>query len=241
MEVHHHSQSHERKSWKAYFWEFLMLFLAVYCGFLAENWREHIVEHQREKEYIKSFVEDLKQDTAQLNVIVRKFTRKLAFHDSLLRELANPMIFKSSSRAHYFFEMGRHFPDYIYTDRTIQQLKNGGGMRLIRNKAVSDSIVDYDSKVRTLAIAQAQMNDLVLTFGLEKNKLFQNRLLDTLNDGFHNPPIALLSQNRNDVEEFYNNMNDQRTVFSYMKELDEDLLKTGTRTIEFIKKEYHLQ
>ena len=241
MEVHHHPQSHERKNWKAYFWEFLMLFLAVYCGFLAENWREHIVEHQREKEYIKSFVEDLKQDTAQLNVIVKKFDRKLAFHDSLLQELANPMIFKSSSRAHYFFEMGRHFPDYIYTDRTIQQLKNGGGMRLIRNKAVSDSIVDYDSKVRILAIAQAQMNDLVLTFGLEKNKLFQNRLLDTLNHGFHNPPIALLSQNRTDLEEFYNNMNDQRAVFRYMKGLDEDLLKTGTRTIEFIKKEYHLQ
>ena len=114
-------------------------------------------------------------------------------------------------------------------------------MRLIRNKAVSDSIVDYDSKVKALAIAQAQMNDLVLTFGLEKNKLFQNRLLDTLHNGFHSPPIALLSQNRNEVEEFYNNMNDQRTVFSYLKGLDEDLLKTGTRTIEFIKKEYHLQ
>ena len=240
MEVHAHTHT-ERKSLKHYLFEFFMLFLAVFCGFLAENWREHIVEHQREKEYIKSFVEDLKQDTAQLTGIIKKFGQKLAFHDSLLQELANPGIFRSSSRAHYFFEMGRHFPDYIYTDRTIQQLKNGGGMRLIRNKAVSDSIVDYDSKVKALAIAQAQMNDLVLTFGLEKNKLFQNRLLDTLHNGFHSPPIALLSQNRNEVEEFYNNMNDQRTVFSYLKGLDEDLLKTGTRTIEFIKKEYHLQ
>ena len=240
MEVHAHTHT-ERKSLKHYLFEFFMLFLAVFCGFLAENWREHIVEHQREKEYIKSFVEDLKQDTAQLRMIIEKFDWKLAFHDSLLQELANPMVFKSSSRAHYFFECSRHFPDYIYTDRTIQQLKNGGGMRLIRNKAVSDSIVDYDSKVKALAIAQAQMNDLVLTFGLEKNKLFQNRLLDTLHNGFHSPPIALLSQNRNEVEEFYNNMNDQRTVFSYLKGLDEDLLKTGTRTIEFIKKEYHLQ
>lgn len=240
MEVHTHSHT-ERKKFTHYLWEFLMLFLAVFCGFLAENWREHIVEHQREKEYIKSFVEDLKQDTAQLKVIIETFNRKLSFHDSLLQELASPMIFKNSSRAHYFFETGRHFPDYIYTDRTIQQLKNGGGMRLIRNKAVSNSIVDYDSKVKTLAIAEKQMNDFVLTLGQEKNKLFQNRLLDTLNNGFHNPPIALLSQNRNDVEEFYNNVKDQRTAFSYMKRLDEDLLKTGTRTIEFIKKEYHLQ
>ena len=38
MEVHHHThpdshRGHEKKSWKSYFWEFLMLFLAVFCGF----------------------------------------------------------------------------------------------------------------------------------------------------------------------------------------------------------------
>jgi hypothetical protein len=47
MEVHHHSQipapeTHAQGSkWTHYFWEFLMLFLAVFCGFLAENIREH--------------------------------------------------------------------------------------------------------------------------------------------------------------------------------------------------------
>ena len=239
MEVHAHSHT-ERKKFKHYLWEFLMLFLAVFCGFLAENQREYMVEHEREKEYIKSFVEDLQQDTAQLKGIINILDKKLIFHDSLLQELANPEIFKSSSRAHYFFEMSRHFPDYIYTDRTIQQLKNSGGMRLIRNKPVSDGIVDYDSRVKSLAIAQEQMNSLVLTFGLEKNKLFQNRLLDISKNGYQNP-IPLLSQNKNDVEEFYNNMKDQRQIFSYMKKLDIDLLARGTRLIEFILKEYHLK
>ena len=40
MEVHHHAhdpaEPHHKKNWKSYFWEFLMLFLAVFCGFLAE-------------------------------------------------------------------------------------------------------------------------------------------------------------------------------------------------------------
>jgi hypothetical protein len=48
MEVHHHAHT-ARKKWTHYFWEFLMLFLAVFAGFLAENQREHIVEHQRKK------------------------------------------------------------------------------------------------------------------------------------------------------------------------------------------------
>ena len=36
MEVHHHGHVHETKKWKEYLFQFLMLFLAVFCGFLAE-------------------------------------------------------------------------------------------------------------------------------------------------------------------------------------------------------------
>src|SRR5215213_11711783 len=39
MEVHHHSHT-ERKRWQHYLFEFFMLFLAVFAGFLAENWRK---------------------------------------------------------------------------------------------------------------------------------------------------------------------------------------------------------
>jgi hypothetical protein len=42
MEVHHHAHT-ARKKWTHYFWEFFMLFLAVFCGFLAENQREHYI------------------------------------------------------------------------------------------------------------------------------------------------------------------------------------------------------
>lgn len=55
MEVHHHSHT-ARKKFTHYLWEFLMLFLAVFCGFLAENIREHRVEHAREAQFIKSLV-----------------------------------------------------------------------------------------------------------------------------------------------------------------------------------------
>ncbi|HSR39881.1 MAG TPA: hypothetical protein VLL95_13285 [Phnomibacter sp.] len=48
VEVHHHAHhDHGKKSWKSYFWEFLMLFLAVFCEFLAECQREHKLEKER--------------------------------------------------------------------------------------------------------------------------------------------------------------------------------------------------
>lgn len=48
------------------------------------------------------------------------------------------------------------------------------------------------------------------------------------------------SQDKNDVEEFYNSMKDQKQIFFYMKNLDVDLLAKGIKLIEIIRKEYHL-
>ena len=70
MEVHHHGHVHHQKKWKEYLFQFLMLFLAVFCGFLAENQREHFIEHQREKKFIRSLIRDLKADTARLQTYI---------------------------------------------------------------------------------------------------------------------------------------------------------------------------
>ncbi len=68
MEVHHHAHS-SRKKWTHYFWEFFMLFLAVLCGFLAENQREHFVEHKREKAYMRTMIADLESDTSWIHAM----------------------------------------------------------------------------------------------------------------------------------------------------------------------------
>jgi len=48
-----------------------MLFIAVTLGFFVENQREHIIEHKREIEYVRSMVEDLKEDTASFNRLIK--------------------------------------------------------------------------------------------------------------------------------------------------------------------------
>lgn len=55
MEIHKHPHhvTHKKK-WGEYILEFLMLFLAVFLGFIAENIREHYVENERTKEYAQS-------------------------------------------------------------------------------------------------------------------------------------------------------------------------------------------
>src|SRR6478752_5293011 len=78
MEVHHHPHSHGKKNFKTYLWEFVMLFLAVFCGFLAEYYLEHRIEKERGNQFIESFYEDLKTDTA-----------KISFHTTFDQEKVN--------------------------------------------------------------------------------------------------------------------------------------------------------
>ncbi|HEY2726945.1 MAG TPA: hypothetical protein VGI61_07215, partial [Parafilimonas sp.] len=69
MEVHHHPHV-EKKNFKEYFLEFLMIFLAVTLGFFAENVREHFDDGEREEAYAQTLYEDLKADTTLLNAAI---------------------------------------------------------------------------------------------------------------------------------------------------------------------------
>jgi len=89
MEVHHHAHT-ARKKWTHYLWEFLMLFLAVTLGFLVENQREHYVEHQREKQFIRSLFNDIRSDTANIAKIISARTVKERMLDSLSFMMNSP-------------------------------------------------------------------------------------------------------------------------------------------------------
>ena len=83
MEVHAHTHT-ARKKWTHYFWEFLMLFLAVTLGFFVENQREHYIEHQRAKIYAASMKANLQVDTSELKQIVYRGTYAANYLDSFL-------------------------------------------------------------------------------------------------------------------------------------------------------------
>src|SRR5258705_8514582 len=78
MEVHAHSHTVGiaigGKKFTHYVWEFLMLFLAVFCGFLAENQREHYVEQQREKQYARELYDEFFADSI---VVANKISARL--------------------------------------------------------------------------------------------------------------------------------------------------------------------
>lgn len=155
MEVHAHSHT-PRKKWTHYFWEFIMLFLAVFCGFLAEYQLEHKIEKEKEKEYVQSMAEDLKQDTLSLGYAITRNMQQIRGKDSFILLLDKGDWTKEEISTLY--DMHWKYLGYtngpLYSKRTINQLMNAGGLRLIRKKTVSDGITIYATRCDYIATIQ---------------------------------------------------------------------------------------
>jgi hypothetical protein len=166
MEVHHHPEV-EKKGFKEYILEGLMIFLAVMMGFFAESLREHISDNKREKEYIRSFAEDLKKDTAALHYSIRRLNRDITNCDSIIRLYAtNKLAQKPDSLVLQMSFGAGHSVDVFFNDRTSSQLKGTGSMRLIRNKAIADSMLKYWNNQFRLQ----QMHDRFENIRMEQHK-----------------------------------------------------------------------
>jgi hypothetical protein len=161
MEVHAHSHT-ERKKWTHYLWEFLMLFLAVFCGFLAENIREHKVEKDREKQYIQSLIDDLGEDTLLLSENIEDCEGHMKRIDTLVRLLNNDDVKNHGSDLYYFGRRSSRGVRLALHDLTIQQMKNSGGFRLISKEKVSKAIIEYYNRVvfieylQSIAMSEAE-------------------------------------------------------------------------------------
>ena len=238
MEVHHHAHS-PRKKWTHYFWEFLMLFLAVFCGFLAEYQLEHTIEHNREKEYMKSMIEDLQQDTIEINRAVSVISEYGKNSDTLLSLLEsfdkndNSQL-KKIYQLHY--SLGAELASL--SQRTIAQLKNSGGMRLIRKKHVGDSITIYDTKSQYLS-AIFKSYDEVSSESLKSGVvIFDNKYIRSR---FKTESISLLTYEIPVIRKYSNFIYTYQVVGNYYINFLVQQKALAIKLAYLIRKEYHLK
>jgi hypothetical protein len=244
MEVHHHSHT-ARKKWTHYFWEFLMLFLAVFCGFLAEYQLEHKIEKNREKQFINSIAKDLKQDIHTLDSLIKGRQYRMVMLDSLvlLLKTANPD--EHGNKLYYYARWLTYTLRFINNDRTIQQLKNGGNLRLISNQAVSDQIMDYDQQVRWIIIGEQREESFIFDYIECLQELFNTGEFDRMLDkesGFSmptdNPP--LLTKEKSKLHKIQSIIHFLKAVNIYLLTWNIKQEKRAHATLNLIRKEYHI-
>ena len=127
-----------------------MLFLAVFCGFLAEYQLEHVIENQREKKYVRLLIQDLEKDTANLQRYINLRKEKRVKMDSLALLLGSGLHKQYGNETYFYARHVFSAPPFVSTDGTMQQLKNAGNLRLIKNEHITTSILAYDATVKDL-------------------------------------------------------------------------------------------
>ena len=148
MEVHHHPDlHHEKKPWKEYLLEGLMIFLAVFMGFVAENEREVISEHKRATEFARSYFEDIKKDTAALNAAMHFSKRKIAVLDSALAMLHLPAGKQNDTVLYRRLSVNTNVIPFEPSAGTYEQIKSSGSLRFFDQDLVN-LMNSYDVQVK---------------------------------------------------------------------------------------------
>ena len=130
-----------------------MLFLAVFCGFLAEYQLEHKIEKDRAKELAASFYHELRSDAIALTT-VKNFREKKHgalkylqnyFQDSSIANCSNTftiqMMYGFFTFSPSFFEPG---------DAILEQLKNSGSLRYFKSRELQKLTGDLSIAIANL-------------------------------------------------------------------------------------------
>ncbi len=252
MEIHHQHHhdppQHKEKPWKHYAIEFLMLFLAVTLGFYSETLRESIVERSREKEYMESLVQDIQADTTNLrNEIL--LGKKVSAHLQHLNAFLNADSATVDQEKLYQLQLGvGRVVKFRAEDRTAAQLKNAGNMRLIRNKAVSDSILNYWMILSVLDEISGRLDYLRGNASETADQLFDNRYV-RFSDPLHPlhsevtvlPNAKLISEDKALLALYSNRRTGVWIVLNNYISSMEEAQEAAIHLIDLIRKEYHLE
>jgi hypothetical protein len=248
MEVHAHTHT-PRKKWHHYFWEFFMLFLAVTLGFLVENQREHFVEKKREKQYIRSMIEDLRSDTSSFNIYLNNQRIAAQAYDSVIFLLSQKN--RSSvevGRLYYLIRIGMRlnsFPEM--NENTYEQMKSSGNLRLLHTQYINDSISKYYFNIKEAAAATSQLllrqQSLLQAEGkLFNGVVFQNMInKKTFDISAPSDNTQLITDDRKIINECIVGIHYLYSITLYSENFTINQIDQAARLIQFLKKEYHLK
>lgn len=256
MEVHAHSHT-ARKKWTHYFWEFIMLFLAVFCGFMAENIREHKIEQHRAKDFAVSLVQDLQNDTAAINLEIKSARLYITVVDSLLEFSKVPLEGRNASAFSFYTRFVYWTVPVSWSRNTFEQIKNSGSLRYFKNGQLLKKMLEYDGLVNDInseSSANTTRGNMLLPLinsimepalhhELSKHFLIT---LDTMSTetrkNFFSYKTGSLENKREKIRELLNMVVvQQRNLQFQINTRWQNAQSLATELINDLKKEYHLK
>jgi hypothetical protein len=225
-----------------------MIFLAVTMGFYAEQIRENSVDRHREKEYVRSMIEDLKADTASFNHQIETRMEAEKVYDTLINLLNLPGRTGSEEQQLYYLgRMAVYLIDYIQiNDRTYDQMKSSGNLRLVRDTKISGDITKYYFNAKEVEVNKSQtMIRLQSVIELE-GKIFNGTVFQQMTNtdvlSFQLPAgnPALITEDKTLINELIMRLHYVISISVFTKNYMRELRTQATKLINLLQKEYSI-
>ena len=147
MEQQQLDQVSPKKKWYVYFIDFIMLFVAVTLGFLAENVRDQQTDKNREISYLKNVHEDLLVDINRFEFVMSSNNWRLLMLDSLHMEINK--VSPDLPSLYYYIRNLAVRTTFESSHLGLDQIKASGGFRLIQNAKIIAGIQDYERRLNS--------------------------------------------------------------------------------------------
>jgi hypothetical protein len=242
MEVHHHPNV-EKKGFKEYFLEFIMIFLAVTMGFFAESIRENISNNEHAKLLTNQLVAGLKADTLNLQTAIKFEQLHQRTIDTLYFALQEPLASADT--------------------KTIQQLiANSYSLKLFNPTTGAISAIEKELNIKQFAVSELPALIAVYENSININKQRENLLFRLLEENlesffythftpsnaysiFKKDSLIADGKIRNltqeDMEAFSVKIEILNAVISSLIHSDEDLKSKAVSLIQYVTNTYNLK
>lgn len=240
MEVHHHPKV-EKKNFKEYFLEFIMIFLAVTMGFIAENIREHFTETKIAHQNLEAYRNDLLQHQENYKEKIADFNKVLPIYDSLVSIFYKKKENTELSTVSRLILTGTL--NYVVTINTptYAQLISSGSLRFLENKELKANMANYQGQINSYTNYNDRIINLINGQSIEIGKIVD------YHDFWNKTKMGKFQIYSPDIEPFSLTKEQRNTIIMYNKIYSvqfqaglvaiNDLLKSNEALVKLLDKE----
>lgn len=233
--------SNSLKNGKYYFFEFILIFVAVATGAWVENLREEFQMRDREKRLMFSLIGDLQMDTTEIGEQIKVLKSRLTGMDSILNEIRRKepdLNVIKLQRLQYNYALP--VPIVGNNDRVKTQIESFGH-DIISNESVVTSVLSYWDLKRDISFNNIRYQDYWWESRKLAYQLFDSRYIFRENGVLVVLPDAkLLPHTESQIIQYSNWVSNMRALLEvvYIPNLQKQS-KAATELILRIKKEYN--
>ena len=241
MEVHHHPEV-EKKTFKEYLLEGLMIFIAVMMGFFAENIRENITNNEHARQLTSQLVQDLKADTAQLNKAYNFQANIVKANDSLFVLLQQPLAKTDLKKIQKLIISSHNLFPFHPTGGASAAIKNELHLKQFAESKIISHIAQYESGAdlaHTVQDIYLQYQRTMLDPFLRQH--FTPANLDAAFALKPLPDVQMRNLTQADLTQLSADMVLIKVVSSELVRDYKDLKERATILLQYVQKEYDIE